>query len=90
MRFLPRENWEPRLRYYRCRPLEGPTKLNTAEWWKSEWDFVFTVPVEENGCCHQDALQRVIADIVRTAPMDTAFPGPEYVEPPKEDDAMEA
>ena len=85
-RFLPRENWEPRLRYYRCRPLEGNTSLNTAEWWTSEWGFTFTVPVEENSCCHQDALQRLIADIVRSAPLETVFPGPDYVEPEPEVD----
>lgn len=90
LRFLPRENWEPRLRYYRASPMEGATRLNTAEWWKTEWGFVFTVPVEENECCHQDALQRLIADIVRSAPIDTKFPGEYYVEPPADDDAHEA
>jgi hypothetical protein len=86
-RFLPRENWEPRLRYYRCRPFEGNTPLNTAEWWVSEWGFIFTVPVEANGCCHQDALQKLTADIVGNAPLDIVFPGPDYVEPePEKDD----
>jgi hypothetical protein len=83
LRFLPRENWEPRLRYYRCKPLEGKTKLNTAEWWISEWGFVFTIPVEVNGCCHQDALQRLIADIVGSAPIDTTFPPPGFEEKPE-------
>ena len=86
LRFLPRENWEPRLRYYRCKSVEGNTALNTAEWWVSEWGFLFTVPVEENGTCHQDAFQRLTADIVRSAPIDTIFPGAGYVEPPAGDD----
>ena len=89
LRFLPRANWEPRLQYYRCRKMEGGVSLNTAEWWVSEWGFAFTVPVEENDCCHQAALQRLIADIVRTAPLKTTFPGPDYVEPPQEDDAAD-
>jgi hypothetical protein len=87
LRFLPRENWEPRLRYYRCKPIDGVTPLNTAEWWVTEWGFTFTVPVEANDCCHQDALQRLVADIVRSAPLDTRFPGPDYVEPLVEEDA---
>jgi len=47
---------------------------NTAEWWAAEWGFVFIVPVETNGACHEDALQRLIADIVRSAPPDIRFP----------------
>jgi hypothetical protein len=70
--------------------MEGMTRLNTAEWWVSEWGFTFIIPVEANECCHQDALQRLIADIVRSAPIDTVFPGPGYVEPAQEDDSDEA
>jgi hypothetical protein len=67
--------------------MDGGTDLNTAEWWVSEWGFIFTVPIEVNGCCHQEALQRLVADIVRSAPIDTTFPEPGYIEPPQEDDA---
>jgi len=80
LRFLPRENWEPRLRYYRCKPLEGKTALNSAEWWRSEWNFIFTVPVEDNGCCHEDAFRRVCGAIIASAPSDIQFPGPDYHE----------
>lgn len=33
-----------------CRPLEGLTKLNTAEWWIGERG-PFTVPAEKDGSC---------------------------------------
>jgi hypothetical protein len=91
LRFLPRENWEPQLRYYRCSPLLGLGKLNTAEWWKAEWGHVFTVPIETTGCCHQEAFQRLITSVVSTAPTDMTFPGPGYEEPsPEIEDDKEA
>jgi hypothetical protein len=52
LRFLPREEWEAQLSYYKCRPMRGTMPLNTAEWWVSSWGFFFTVPVEEDGSCH--------------------------------------
>lgn len=66
--------------------MQGLGKLNTAEWWVSEWDHLFTIPIESNGCCHEEALQRIISDIVKTAPAGTIFPGPCYEEPPREPD----
>lgn len=45
---ISREEWEAALRAFGCKPLEGKTKLNTAEWWKTPWNFVFTVPIAEH------------------------------------------
>ena len=64
--------------------------MNTAEWWISEWGFTFTVPVEVNDCCHETAIQRLVADIVRSAPLEMEFPGPNHVEPAAEDDEDDA
>lgn len=89
LRFLPRAHWEPRLRYYRSKPLDGLGPLNTAEWWTTEWGFLFTVPVEEAGCCHEEAFRRLVSDIIRTAPNGTTFPGPNYQEPDPEPDDEE-
>lgn len=74
LRFLSREEWEDQLRYYRCRPMVGTMPLNTAEWWVSEWKFIFTVPVEDDGTCHQTAFQKLISDIMASAPRGTTFP----------------
>jgi hypothetical protein len=38
-----------------------------------EWNFPFTVPVEEDGWCHQDAQQRLVAAIVASPPFDVKF-----------------
>jgi len=46
VRFLYREDWEARLRYYGCTPLQGKGPLNTAEWWQMPWGSPFTVPIE--------------------------------------------
>lgn len=66
--------------------MEGLGKLNTAEWWVSDWGHMFTVPVETNGCCHEEAFQRVVSGIIKTAPAQTTFPGPNYEEPKPEPD----
>jgi hypothetical protein len=74
LRFLPREEWEERLSYYKCRPMKGTMSLNTAEWWVSKWGFIFTVPVEDDGTCHQTAFQRLVSDIVASCPPGITFP----------------
>jgi hypothetical protein len=73
VRRLPREEWKPRLERYRCKPLEGKTKLNTAEWWRAEWGFLFTVPVDDDGYITDIDLQAVIADVVGSAPSGQRF-----------------
>jgi hypothetical protein len=73
LRFLPREEWEAKLRSYRCAPVTGLGQLNTAVWWRAKWNFLFTVPVEEDGSCHQAEFQRVIADLMNSAPPGTRF-----------------
>ena len=46
VRMFSREHWEHALRELGCQPLEGLGPLNTAEWWRAPWSFVFTVPIE--------------------------------------------
>ena len=58
LRFLPRYQWEAKLRRMGCRPLEGLTKLNTAEWWIGERG-PFTVPAEKDGSCDFWRLQHL-------------------------------
>jgi hypothetical protein len=74
-RFLPRDVWEPRLRQYKCVPLQGLGRLNTAEWWRATWtrNYLFTVPVEDDGSCHQGAFQRLVAQLMKHAPPGTRF-----------------
>lgn len=73
VRFLQRSDWELRLRKYHSEKLDGLTVLNTAEWWKTDWGFVFTVPVESDGRCAEYDVQEVIADIVASAPPHISF-----------------
>jgi hypothetical protein len=73
LRFLPRQEWEARLYRYQCVPVTGLGPLNTAEWWRARWNFLFTVPVEDDGSCHEQAFQRVVAKIMESAPPDTRF-----------------
>lgn len=78
LRRLPREDWERKLRAYRCTPLKGLTLLNSGEWWRAEWDvYPFVVPVEEDGYLDQIALERLIAGLVQTAPWGVVFTRPE-------------
>lgn len=52
LRFLSRLQWEAKLRRWGCEPLEGKTKLNTAEFWRpASGGYPFTVPVEKDGSC---------------------------------------
>jgi hypothetical protein len=74
VRFLHRDEWEARLRAYSCEPLEGKGPLNTIEWWRTSWNYPFTVPIESDGRCDEWAIHRLILDIVRTAPPDWKFP----------------
>jgi hypothetical protein len=73
LRFLPRSEWESRLRRYQCRPVPGLGRLNTAEWWRARWNYLFTVPVEADGSCYEDDFQRMIAKLMTSAPADTRF-----------------
>jgi hypothetical protein len=73
VRFLHREEWEPKLRQYGCKPLEG--SLSTAEWWQLPWGgYPITVPVEDDGRCDEEAFRRLILDIVKLAPKGWRFP----------------
>ena len=74
VRVLHREEWEADLRSYDCKPLEGLTKLNTAEWWQYPWGHPFTVPCDETGLCEYWAYNQLIADMARCAPPDWVFP----------------
>lgn len=58
LRYLPRPQWEAKLRSAGCAPLEGKGPLNTAEWWKGPRG-VFTVPTEDDGTCDFWAIQRL-------------------------------
>jgi hypothetical protein len=73
LRFRPREEWEARLRQYQCVPVAGLGRLNTAEWWRARWNFLFTIPVEDDGSCHEQAFQSVVAKVVASAPSNTVF-----------------
>jgi hypothetical protein len=73
VRRLPRDEWEARLRRYKCKPLLGKGPLNTAEWWQMPWGTPFTVPVEAEGYCDEWAIQRLILDLVKVAPPDWSF-----------------
>jgi len=74
-RFLQRSEWEPELRFYGCKPLEGKGKLNTAEWWRMPWQaYPFTVPVESDGRLHQGAFDELLMMILQSAPEGTEFP----------------
>ena len=72
VRLLARDEWTARLQQVHCEPLAGKTALNTAEWWKSSWGFVFTVPVVNDMISLND-LQSVIADVVASAPPGYSF-----------------
>jgi hypothetical protein len=72
-RFLPRLEWEARLRDYKCKPVQGLGRLNTAEWWRASWNFLFTVPVEADGSCHEREFQRLIAVLMKSAPPHILF-----------------
>jgi hypothetical protein len=73
VRFLAREEWEPRLRQYHCAPLEGKGPLNTAEFWRAAWGFIFTVPIEDDGACYEPSFRQLILDIVSDAPEGYVF-----------------
>ncbi len=74
-RFLHRNEWEPELRHYGCKPLEGKGKLNTAEWWQMPWQaYPFTVPIEEDGRLLQSDLDRLVMMILASAPEGSEFP----------------
>jgi hypothetical protein len=77
VRVLQREEWERRLRSYGCCPLEGSTKLNTAEWWRWPWGGApFLVPCEVDGAMDQWAFQGIMHDMGQLAP-----PGWEFSDP---------
>lgn len=73
VRSLSRDEWEERLKRYRCEPLAGKGALNSAEWWKAPWGHPFTVPVDYDGTCDEWAIERLILDIVKIAPDDFSF-----------------
>ncbi len=72
-RFLPRAVWEARLHYYKCKKVTGLGRLNASEWWRAKWNFLFTVPIEDNGSCHELEFQKLIADLMNSAPPGTRF-----------------
>ena len=69
VRLYAREAWEAILRDLECRPLEGKGQLNTAEWWITKWEFLFTVPVDgPDDRCDEMSLARVLDQIERSRP----------------------
>lgn len=75
VRYVSRETWEEELRFYGCKPLEGKSNLNTAEWWRMPWQsYPFTVPIEADGRLCQSDLDALIILIVTSAPEGTDFP----------------
>lgn len=69
VRLYPREAWEAILREIPSRPLEGKGPLNTAEWWVTEWGFLFTVPVEgPDDRCDEMSLRQLLDQIEGTRP----------------------
>jgi len=50
VRLLPLEHIKEKLESVGCQRVESPddiaVELKTAEWWKTPWDFYFTVPKE--------------------------------------------
>jgi hypothetical protein len=75
MNVVERAEWEAALLDYGCKPLEGKGGLNTAEWWQMPWGgYPFTVPVDEDGRCAKRALNRLIADIIKSVPPGWEFP----------------
>ena len=74
IRFLSREEWEPELRRFGCKPLAGKG-LNTAELWQMPWQrYPFTVPIESDGRLLQFELDELILMIVECAPDGIDFP----------------
>ena len=66
---LPSETPVARLRSFECRTLEGLGPLNTAEFWITDWVFLFTVPVEgPDDRCGEADLSRVIEMINAARP----------------------
>jgi hypothetical protein len=51
----------------------GLGRLNAAEWWRAEWNFLFTVPIEADGSCHEREFQRLVADLMKSAPPSVRF-----------------
>ena len=63
-RVLQRAAWEAILRDLGCKPLEGLGPLNTAEWWVTEWGFLFTVPSSgPNGECGEIEIGMLVRQI---------------------------
>jgi hypothetical protein len=76
-----RERWEAALYRLGCKPCEGLTSLNTAEWWQYPWGgYPFTVPVDEDGYADYWAFEHILAGMHKLAPPDWQFPDPE-IEP---------
>jgi hypothetical protein len=73
VRRLSRDEWKERLERYKFRPLDGKGLLNTAEWWQAPWGYPFTVPVEDDDTCDIWALEKLILDVLTTAPKGFSF-----------------
>ena len=72
---ISRDEWEAALRDYGCKPLEGKGSLNTAEWWQMPWGgYPFTVPVDDDGRCDKWAFNKLVLDIIKSAPSGREFP----------------
>lgn len=67
VKFLSRTQWEAKLRRWGCRPLEGKTPLNTAEWWLGpKGDYPFTVPTQNDGTCDFWAIWKLCENFGRS------------------------
>lgn len=57
-RFLDRPTWERMLRGLGAEPVQGRTRLSTAEWWARPGEMPFMVPAEDDGACDFWAFRR--------------------------------
>lgn len=72
-RLLPRDEWEHILKEEEeCSPCaEGDVRrLQTAEWWRTKHNRIFTVPVDEEGRISAFDLQMVRVEISQLRPLD--------------------
>jgi hypothetical protein len=69
-RLFDRSDWEPILRDFGAKPLEGKGSLNTAEWRRAPWGEPFVVPVDEDGRSLEEDIFWLVARVLRTTPCD--------------------
>jgi hypothetical protein len=72
LRLMSRAEWERRLRdEFRCEPdTEEEQKLETGEWWKTRYGYLFPVACDAKGNLRPDDWQQVLIHVTRLRPMD--------------------